>query len=115
MIMAEGDLLARAFSNLIGNAVKYGKDGKNIRIRINRIGENATISVVNYGKVIPEKELEYIFDRFYRVEGSRSEETGGSGLGLAIAKRIVIMHGGTIKARSGMEGTVFEVTLKVIN
>lgn len=115
MVMADGDLLARAFSNLIGNAVKYGKDGKNIRIRINRTGENVTISVINYGKVIPEKDLEYIFDRFYRVEGSRSEETGGSGLGLAIAKRIVVMHGGSIKARSGMEGTVFEVTLKVMN
>lgn len=115
MIMADGDMLARAFSNLLGNAVKYGKDGKNIRIRINRNGENVSIAVINYGKVIPEKDLEYIFDRFYRVEGSRSEETGGSGLGLAIAKRIVIMHGGTIKARSDMEGTVFEVSLKVVN
>lgn len=115
IIMADGDMLARAFSNLLSNAVKYGKDGKNIRIRINRTGENVSIAITNYGKVIPEKDLEYIFDRFYRVEGSRSEETGGSGLGLAIAKRIVIMHGGTIKAKSSMEGTVFEVTLKVRN
>ena len=59
--------------------------------------------------------MEYIFDRFYRVEGSRSEETGGSGLGLAIAKRIVMMHDGSISAKSDMDGTVFEVNLKVLN
>ncbi len=115
MIMADGDMLARAFSNLLGNAVKYGKDGKNIRIRIHNNSEKVSISVINYGKVIPERDLEYIFDRFYRVEGSRSEETGGSGLGLAIAKRIVMMHGGSINAKSSMEGTIFEVSLKTIN
>lgn len=113
-IMADGDLLARAFSNLIGNAVKYGRDGKNIRVHMNSNKEEVTISVINYGKVIPEKDLEYIFERFYRVEGSRSEQTGGTGLGLAIAKRIIVMHGGTIKASSGMDGTVFEVVLKII-
>ena len=115
MVMADGDMLARAFSNLLGNAVKYGKDGKNIRVRIQKNGEKVSISVINYGKVISAKDLEYIFDRFYRVEGSRSEETGGSGLGLAIAKRIVMLHEGSIKAKSDMEGTVFEVTLNVVN
>ena len=114
MIMADGDLLARAFSNLIGNAVKYGRDGKNIRIHIHKQEENVSICIVNYGKVIPEKDLEYIFDRFYRVESSRSEKTGGTGLGLAIAKRIIVMHGGTITADSGMEGTTFEVKLKAM-
>ena len=115
MVMADGDMLARAFSNLLGNAVKYGKDGKNIRVRIQKNGEMVSISVINYGKVISAKDLEYIFDRFYRVEGSRSEETGGSGLGLAIAKRIVMLHEGSIKAKSDMEGTVFEVTLKAVS
>lgn len=115
IVMADGDMLARAFSNLLGNAAKYGKDGKNIRVHIHCDGENVDISVINYGKVIPEKDLEYIFDRFYRVEGSRSETTGGSGLGLAIAKRIIVMHDGEIKATSSLEGTIFEVILKVVN
>lgn len=115
MVMADGNLLARAFSNLIGNAVKYGKDGKNIRIYIKNNEDYVSITVTNYGKVIPQKDLEYIFERFYRVENSRSEKTGGTGLGLAIARRIILMHGGTIKADSGMEGTTFEVILKVIN
>lgn len=115
MVMADGNLLARAFSNLIGNAVKYGRDGKNIRIRICNKQEYVSVSVTNYGRVIPKKDLEYIFERFYRVEGSRSEKTGGTGLGLAIARRIILMHGGTITADSGMEGTTFEVMLKVMN
>ncbi len=114
MIMADGDLLARAFSNLISNAVKYGRDGKNIRVRINRNEEYVSIAVINYGKVIPKRDLDYIFERFYRVENSRSEKTGGTGLGLAIAKRIIMMHDGTIKADSGMEGTTFEVILNVM-
>jgi signal transduction histidine kinase len=69
------------------------------------------ISVVNYGKLIPEKDLEAIFERFYRLEESRSSETGGTGLGLAIAKNIIEMHGGSINARSDHNGTVFSVTL----
>ena len=114
IVMADGDLLARAVSNLMGNAVKYGKDGKNIRIHIKQKDDMVSIAVINYGKVIPEKDLEYIFDRFYRVEGSRSEKTGGSGLGLAIAKRIVVMHDGEIRASSSMEGTTFEIKLKTV-
>ena len=116
LVMADGDMLARAFSNLLGNAVKYGKDGKNIRVYIHTNVNEQTVSilVINYGKVIPEKDLEYIFDRFYRVESSRSEITGGSGLGLAIAKRIIAMHDGTIEASSSLEGTIFEVKLKII-
>ena len=116
LVMADGDMLARAFSNLLGNAVKYGKDGKNIRVHIHTNANEQTVSilVINYGNVIPQKDLEYIFDRFYRVEGSRSETTGGSGLGLAIAKRIIAMHDGTIEASSSLEGTIFEVKLKII-
>ena len=116
LVMADGDMLARAFSNLLGNAVKYGKDGKNIRVHIHTNVNEQTVSilVINYGKVIPEKDLEYIFDRFYRVESSRSEITGGSGLGLAIAKRIIAMHDGTIEASSSLEVTIFEVKLKII-
>ncbi|MSS62591.1 HAMP domain-containing histidine kinase [Lachnospiraceae bacterium WCA-693-APC-MOT-I] len=113
VVIGDGDLLARAFSNLIGNAIKYGRDGKNLRIFVNKNYSYVSVSIVNYGEVIPEADLDYIFDRFYRVENSRSTETGGTGLGLAIAKKIIMMHDGTIKASSSLEGTTFEVILKL--
>jgi signal transduction histidine kinase len=69
--------------------------------------------VINYGKVIPADELPLIFDKFYRVEQSRSSSTGGTGLGLAIAKNIVEMHGGSISVTSDLSGTSFNVTLPV--
>ncbi len=83
----DGNLLARLFENLIGNAIKYGY-------------------------VIPETELTHIFDKFYRLDQARSSSTGGTGLGLAIAKNIVELHGGTIEARSGLDGTAFVVRLR---
>lgn len=109
VITADGDLLARAFANLIGNAVKYGKDGKSIRIELLKEREEVIISVTNYGELIPEKDLDNIFDRFYRVETSRSRETGGTGLGLAIAKNIILLHKGSIQVHSDFNGTVFQV------
>ncbi len=111
MVYADGDMLARAFSNLIGNAVKYGKDGKNIRVRVSQTPLEVKVAIVNYGEVIPASDLNYIFDRFYRVENSRNAETGGTGLGLAIAKKIVLMHDGIIRATSNLDGTIFEITL----
>jgi signal transduction histidine kinase len=114
VIKADGDLLARAFANLISNAIKYGKAGKSIHLDLNKYENGVVVSITNYGEIIPKKDLELIFRRFYRVESSRSSETGGSGLGLAIAHSIVEMHGGTIKAESETTGTVFTVTLKNI-
>ena len=112
IIRADGDLLARAFANLISNAIKYGKDGKRIMIELSKGEEAVKITVTNYGAMIPAKDLDRIFQRFYRVETSRSSETGGSGLGLAIAKSIVEMHGGNIAAESDWISTVFTVELK---
>lgn len=112
IITADGDLLVRAFANLISNAVKYGKDGKSIKIELTKHMEHVVITVINFGELIPGKDIDNIFDRFYRVETSRSRETGGTGLGLAIAKNIIKMHGGTITARSDFNGTVFEVILQ---
>lgn len=112
-IQADGNLLARLFENLISNAIKYGAHGKIIRVNVRREKENVVIVITNYGYVIPEKELGNIFDKFYRVEQSRSEDTGGTGLGLAIVKNIVEMHQGTIEVRSNLNGTDFEVRLKI--
>ena len=113
IINADGNLLARLFDNLIGNAIKYGADGKRVLVKIHTEGETVTVSVTNYGYVIPADELPLIFNKFYRVEQSRSSSTGGTGLGLAIAKEIVDMHGGTISVASDLNGTVFTVKLQV--
>lgn len=113
VIAADGNLLARLFDNLINNAIKYGVDGKRILVKVHAEDEIVAVSVVNYGHVIPEQELPLIFNKFYRVEQSRSSSTGGTGLGLAIAKNIVEMHGGAIQVESDLNGTVFTVKLKV--
>lgn len=112
IITADGNLLARLFDNLINNAIKYGADGKRVLVKIIASEQVVTISVTNYGYVIPEEELPLIFNKFYRVEQSRSTNTGGTGLGLAIVKNIVDMHGGTIQVSSDLNGTVFTVKLK---
>ena len=112
-ISADGNLLARLFDNLIGNAIKYGADGKRVLVKIHAEDDTVTVSVTNYGYVIPADELPLLFNKFYRVEKSRSTTTGGTGLGLAIAKEIVDMHGGTISVSSDLNGTVFTVKLQV--
>lgn len=111
-IHADPNLIARLFDNLIGNAIKYGAEGKEINIRIECGEKYTTVFVINYGKVIPKEELPLIFDKFYRLEQSRSSETGGTGLGLAIAKNIVDMHKGSIEVKSDLNGTAFIVKLK---
>lgn len=113
IISADGNLLARLFDNLINNAIKYGADGKRILVKIHGSEALVTVQVINYGYVIPEEEQPLIFNKFYRVEQSRSTNTGGTGLGLAIAKNIVDMHGGTIDVVSDLSGTVFTVKLQV--
>ena len=110
-IEADGNLLARLFDNLINNAIKYGADGKKIVVSVEQEDPMVVIRVLNYGKIIPPEELDQIFEKFYRVEHSRSMNTGGTGLGLAIAKGVVELHGGTIHATSNIRGTVFEVRL----
>ena len=112
VIDADGNLLARLVDNLINNAIKYGADGKRVLVQIQADEETVTIAVTNYGYVIPEDELPLIFNKFYRVEQSRSTHTGGTGLGLAIAKSVVEMHGGSIQVKSDLDGTVFTVKLR---
>ncbi len=107
----DGKLLARLFDNLLNNAVKYGRDGKVILVRLTYEEPVITITVTNFGVVIPENEIPLLFNKFYRVEQSRSSSTGGTGLGLAIVKNIVDLHGGTVECASDIRGTVFTVKL----
>lgn len=113
-IDGDGELLARAFGNLMGNAIKYGADGKQIRVEVNSFPRlhKARVAITNYGKIIPKKDLDKIFDKFYRGDAARSTE-GGTGLGLAIAKNIFEMHNGTVQVRSSEKGTVFEVLFQL--
>ncbi|MBS6194983.1 MAG: HAMP domain-containing histidine kinase [Clostridiales bacterium] len=111
LMEGDGNLLARLFDNLLNNAVKYGKEGKMIRVELEKKANTAIVRVINFGYVIPEKEIGHLFHKFYRVEQSRSQDTGGTGLGLAIVEQIVQLHHGSITVKSDLQGTVFEVTL----
>ncbi|MBB6730496.1 GHKL domain-containing protein [Cohnella sp. CBP 2801] len=106
--------LARVFENLLANAVQYGREGKRVDFAAYREDGEAVVEVVNYGEPIPTTDLPYIFDRFYRVDKSRTEHAGGSGLGLAIVKGLVEQHKGRIEAFSDAERTVFQVRLPVL-
>ena len=114
-IMMEGDTekIVRVFNNLISNALKYGKGATQIVVDLEQISQEVVITVKNNGQMIPQKSLEQLFDRFYRVEESRSQETGGTGLGLAIAQSIVALHGGYIYAKSNPEWTSFIMHLPI--
>lgn len=109
-------LMVRLFENLINNAIKYGKDGKNLVVKIfyNESLSYIDISIINFGKVIPEKSINRLFDKFYRVDNSRNSEVAGTGLGLAIAKSIVELHKGNIKVKSDITGTEFKVHLPIL-
>ena len=93
--------LKRAFTNVIGNALKYAED---VTVHLKPDGGFISIEVIDNGPGIAESEFEKVFEPFYRIEGSRSRETGGSGLGLTIAKAILTEHGGSIVLANRKEG-----------
>ncbi|MFD1672436.1 sensor histidine kinase [Agrilactobacillus yilanensis] len=107
MMDADPEKLSRVFNNLIINAFKYGEGATELLIEARQSNSEVIIQISNDGKMIPKADLAHLFDRFYRVESSRSHETGGSGLGLAIAQSIVALHGGYIYAVSRNERTRF--------
>ncbi|MBP1992370.1 sensor histidine kinase [Paenibacillus eucommiae] len=111
MVGGDPNKLVRVFENLLINAIIYGCDGHGADIRIRCENGEANVEVVNYGDPIPPSDLPHIFDRFYRVDKSRTEHAGGSGLGLAIAKGIVENHGGRISVTSNSYETSFQVVL----
>lgn len=115
-IEADAEKLGRVFNNLITNALKYGDGGHNIILRSKPVSEREIqVSVEDDGSPIPEASLKQVFERFYRVEGSRSKATGGTGLGLAIAQSIVDRHGGYIYVTSDKKMTRFIIHLPVKN
>ncbi len=114
----KGDLglLKRLLINLIVNAIQYTSSGGEITFSLHQETNHAVLTITDTGIGIPEDALPYIFDRFYRVDQSRSHETGGSGLGLAIVQKIVEIHGGHISVQSPMgKGTTFRVYLPCVS
>lgn len=111
-VMADRDRISQVLVNLISNAVKYTPDGGEIRITLSDTEDSAVFNIRDNGAGIPEEEIPYIFERFYRADKSRNRNTGGSGIGLAIVKSVVTAHGGTVDVESRVnKGSNFIVKL----
>ena len=114
VMYGDGEALLEAFVNILDNAIKYNVPGGSIDIRVRKEGEAAVTDIRDAGIGIPEGDLAKVFDRFYRVDPSRSRKSGGVGLGLSIANEIVKRHGGHIGIRSQPEkGTLVSVSLPI--
>jgi signal transduction histidine kinase len=113
-IVADGELLVRAIANIIHNAMLYGKEGKYIDVTLRLENRHALVLIANYGNPIPAGDLPFIFERFYRLDKSRSLENGGTGLGLAISRSIVELHQGTITVESDAHRTVFKLSFPLL-
>lgn len=111
MVYGDPDKLARVFDNVLRNAIAYCYEDTKIMIGARMDKGNVEITFTNQGDRIPGDMLGTIFEKFYRVDNSRSSGTGGAGLGLAIAKEIVELHGGRIQAKSDDNRTQFIVLL----
>ncbi|MEA5618008.1 HAMP domain-containing sensor histidine kinase [Cronbergia sp. UHCC 0137] len=108
--------LKQVLLNLIDNAVKYSPSNTPITLKLNRFHHQAIIEVCDHGYGIPLQQQERIFERFYRVDESRSHTTGGSGLGLSIVKTFVEGMGGNVSVKSKLEeGSVFTISLPIIS
>ncbi|WP_226390698.1 sensor histidine kinase [Penaeicola halotolerans] len=117
MVHADKDKIFRVIQNLISNSIKYNKDGGIVELQLDRNKSDITISVRDNGKGIPADDIKRIFERFYRVDKSRSKEKGGTGLGLAIVKHILEAHQTKITVTSSVgKGSVFSFKLqKAVN
>jgi signal transduction histidine kinase len=107
-------LITQAVENIIENAIKYSKDGSEIEVETKIHKKFFTMYIRDTGIGIPEHLIHRIFDKFYRVDSSRSKHTGGRGLGLTLTKAIIELHNGTIQVQSeeGV-GTVFTLHIPI--
>lgn len=112
-LIIDGDnlKLARVLNNVIKNAISYSDEKGSIRITAMHQNKVIVIKISNTGNPIPQDKLDIIFEKFYRLDQSRSTDKGGSGLGLAIAQKIIVAHGGQIHADSNERGTTFTIDL----
>ncbi len=112
LVKADRDKISQVIVNLISNALKYTPQGGNVEITVKGAEDITEIRVKDDGLGIPDEDLPFIFERFYRADKSRNKHTGGSGIGLTIAKTIIEAHKGHIEARSKVnDGTEFVISL----
>jgi signal transduction histidine kinase len=113
LVRADEDRIGQVLLNLVGNALQYTPAGGRVRIRARREGDMVRLAIEDTGIGVPPEHLSHVFERFYRVDRSRSRAGGGSGIGLTIAQHLVEAHGGQIRAESGGpgQGSRFSFTL----
>ncbi|MBK8346491.1 MAG: sensor histidine kinase [Saprospiraceae bacterium] len=115
-VIADRDAIRQVFTNLLVNSIKYGKEGGTTKVSFYDMDTEILTEVSDNGIGIEEQHLKHVFDRFYRVDSSRSRAQGGSGLGLSIVKHIIEAHDQTINIRSTVNvGSTFGFTLKKAN
>jgi len=106
--------ISQVLRNLLENAIAHTGDGGNITLSASQQGDWLEVSVTDNGEGIPVEDLPNIFERFYRVDKSRTRATGGSGLGLTVSKRLVEAHGGKIEVQSELgKGSRFSFTIPI--
>ncbi|MEH6590459.1 MAG: ATP-binding protein [Halioglobus sp.] len=111
VIASHGDLLHKAFDNILRNALKYTDANSTVHASLELRGDEYQVRIEDTGPGVPEQELTRLFEEFYRVDTARPRETGGYGLGLAIAKRAIEQHSGTIRAENTASGLIVTVQL----
>jgi len=111
-VSGDPNLLRQMLDNLIGNAIKYNREGGTVDVSASADAQWVRVSVQDTGLGIPPEELEHIFDPFYRSSVSKENRIDGTGLGLAIAQAVAVRHGGAIEVESVLDkGTTFTVQL----
>lgn len=111
VVASSGDLLHKSFENILRNALHHTRTDTDVRVQLERSGDDFRICVTDCGGGVAEGELDDIFEAFYRTDTARSRDTGGYGLGLSIARRAILQHGGTITARNTADGLAVTITL----
>jgi two-component system, OmpR family, phosphate regulon sensor histidine kinase PhoR len=115
-VSGDADELLQVALNLIENAIKYGGEGGRVEVICDSIGQNAVLSIRDYGQGIAEDHIPRLTERFYRVNTKQSRARGGTGLGLAIVKHILLRHQGDLEIRSALgRGSTFTLSIPLYN
>ena len=113
VVLGDPFRIKQVILNLVDNSIKYGTENGEVQVELERDKENVHISIIDDGPGIAHEHLSRIFDRFYRVEKSRSKEKGGSGLGLSIVQKVIESHQSKVSVISKIgKGTTFSFKLK---
>lgn len=113
VILGDRRQLISAFANLIENAVKYSDPGSSVEVEIAGMDDEVVVRITDHGIGIPTKDIERIFERFYRVDQARSRQTGGTGLGLSIVRHVVVNHDASVEVESRLgEGSTFRLRFR---